>query len=506
MFILPPLVMHIAEGTVGATHGWQSLVVLLAGWMPLFAAVTLGCLGLLAFSLSRLLRQHLRMRQAAAQERERTLFLAEASALFASSIELETTLDTVVRKATEVLGDACVVHLIEDDSPMLRLASAHERTSRERRDLRSLLERHPIRMGHGMAGHVAVTGEPLLVRDYPHSPYALPEYVAELGIRGAIAVPLTARGRVIGVLVSAYLSAERLPGADDLRLAKLLADRAALAIEHARLYRQLEERVEERTRELRVTHQQLLEAERERTISELAAIMAHEIRNPLNVVKTSAYFIRQKVGADDRRLEWYLDLMDKQVDTAARIIQDLVDYGGLPEPSFVPTDLGALVHEVADELSVAEEVELRVRVSSGGAEVLCDASQIRRALKNLMLNALHAVGDRGLVRVTVHPDETLVAVDIHDSGARLDETEAERIFDPLFNDRTRNVGLGMALTRRIFEENGGGVTADVHEGDGATFRAWLPRVSRPAAASTAPALPGEDPADEAGLPLARRER
>ncbi|HTE19812.1 MAG TPA: GAF domain-containing protein, partial [Armatimonadota bacterium] len=299
----------------------------------LFAAVISGITAGGIVTAWALRSRHLRLQAAAEVEQRRAAVLDEAYRAFASSLDLETTLERVIRASTDALGDSCYIQLIEPGSERLRPACAIDQRTGEGQALHAHLLGHPIRLGEGLSGQVAATGKPLLVTDFASSPHALPEFPGGETVPSVIAVPLLVDGRVTGVLTSAYSTTERLPEAEDLRLAVLLADRAAIAIEHAQLYRQLETRVEERTRELRETHRRLLEAEHRRALCELAAVVAHEIRNPLNVVKTASYYVRERVQGQDERVDRQLERLERSVDAATYIIQDLMDYGAFPDPN-----------------------------------------------------------------------------------------------------------------------------------------------------------------------------
>jgi signal transduction histidine kinase len=463
----------------------------------ILAAFILACVLGLAFAVWKLRLNQLSLLRGSRAEQQRALFLAEASQLFASSLDLEQTLRTVVRKATEVLGDVCMIQLVEPESPTLRLAAAFDRRGESGDSIAALMREHPVPIGQGLAGHVVRTGDPVLVANYRSSPFALPEYASIFDVGGALAVPLRVGGRVTGALVCGSHAAGRGPDVHDLRLAELLADRAAIAIEHARLYQGLETLVEEQTAELREANRQLLEAERAKAISELAAMVAHEIRNPLNVVKTATYFIKGQVRGQNPRVDRHLDLLDRHVDSAAQIIQDLIDYGAFPEPDFALVSMGDIARAVVDEVNVPHHVELEVRIDPEQCPVRCDSGQIRRAVKHLLLNGIQSVDDRGKVAFLVEQQGERVVVECRDTGRGVPESDRRRIFDPLFSTKVKGSGMGLTLTRRIMEEHGGGIEFETEPGSGSTFRIWLP-VAKPSPVPEACAAETTDPAGATG--------
>lgn len=484
-----PVIQVSARPYVAAASApprWDSvtLIVLAALGLTFAALVTWGAL-----------QRGIRLRREARDDYERTLFLAAAGEEFARSLDPETLLDSVCRKATQVLGDGSAIYFLHDDAPVMEVACALERSPRPGSDITALFRERPLNRGEGIAGHVADTGLPLLAEDYPSSPYAEPLRAETLGVRSALAVPMTVGDRVLGVLVVYRYQDEARLTAADLRLASLLADRAAIGLDHARVYRRLENLVEERTRELREAHQQLLETERSRAIADLAAMVAHEVRNPLHILRTTTYALRQRLQGQDVRVDRNLETLDRTVDAAARIIQDLMEFGNNPEPDFITVDLREVAQEVAPSVPFPDEVELRVEMVPEPVPVRCDRQQVARAIRSLLLNGVQAHDDRGTVTLRVFQDGNSGVVEVQDTGRGVPNADRSKLFKPLFSTKVKGAGLGLALCRRILDVNGGWLGFESVPGSGSTFRAGLPLLNR----EEAPHAPERAPAQREGL-------
>ena len=454
---------HLPQWALSAD--WDSTVLIVLGTLGL----TFG-----ALVVWEALQRVLKLRREAQAEHERAVFLAEAGEEFARLIDLDTLLELVCCKAIHVMGDAGVIYLWDEESEELRVACALEKEPRTGRSLTPLLARRPSAPEQDLHYRVARTGEPELVPEFASSPYAQSYDVGVLGIRATLAVPLNVGERVLGVLVIHYFTDGEQPTEADLRLAVLLADRAAIGLEHARLYRRMEQLVDERTRELREAHAQLLETERAQAIAELAAMVAHEVRNPLHVVRTTTFALHQRLYGQEPRTDRHLDALDRNVEAAARIIQDLMDYGAFPEPEMAMVDLREVVEDVAPGIPHPDEVEIRTEITDEPLPVCLDRTQVQRAIKALIVNGVQAHDHPGLVILRVERRGSQAMVEVRDTGRGVPEGDRPHLFKPLFSTKIKGSGLGLALARRIFDANGGTLTFDEASGNGTVFRGSLP--------------------------------
>lgn len=213
-------------------------------------------------------------------------------------------------------------------------------------------------------------------------------------------------------------------------------------------------------------------AERLSTFGQLVGSIGHELRNPLGVIETSLFLLRQR-DAEGRSAR-YLDRIAEQLKVASGIIDGLLDLIRDRPMARAPVSLAELVAGATAVVTFPPEV----RFSSDGLEGLPpvegDAWQLRQVLVNLIQNAVWAASPRGEVRVAGTREGGDVALAVEDSGPGVDPATARRLFEPLITTKAQGIGLGLALVKRIVERHGGSVRYEPRPGGGARFLLRLP--------------------------------
>jgi signal transduction histidine kinase len=391
-----------------------------------------------------------RMHAEAARQRE--AFLAEAGEILAGSLDYETTLASVARLAVPRVADSCVVYLAGEDDQVRRLAAAHADPEREAA-LRASLERRPLELPAPVARALR-TGAPELLPN------------GEAGDEASLmVVPLRTQGRTLGALCLGWDEAGSY-SPDAVWLARKLADRAALAVENARLHR---------------------EAQRASDVkSEFLAAMSHEFRTPLTAVLAYAELLVSGIpepigevprGHAERILTaaQHLTHLVEQVLTLSRIEAER------DEVKLEPTDLVALVRETAaliEPLALQKGLEFRVEVPEEGATAVTDANKVRQVLFNLLGNAVKFTPG-GEVRLSLRAERGRVVFEVSDTGRGMTPEELERIWEPFWQGdrpgmkRTAGTGLGLGITRRLVRNLGGDILVRSEPGRGSVFAVEL---------------------------------
>jgi signal transduction histidine kinase len=239
--------------------------------------------------------------------------------------------------------------------------------------------------------------------------------------------------------------------------------------------------VEERTASLRdaigeleQAQAQLIRQERLAAVGQLASTVGHELRNPLGVVMNVLYLMEAGAGDDpDGPVRRHIATAKREISAATLIVSDLLDYSAERKPLLGPVQVSELVDEA---LSVAPPPK-NVQVSrDGDAQVTVEADhdQIRQALLNLITNGYDAMPGGGVLTVSATTGPESVQITVTDTGVGMDAETRDSIFAPFFTKKTRGIGLGLAVTRRIVEAHHGTITVDSTPSVGSSFTVSLP--------------------------------
>jgi PAS domain S-box-containing protein len=251
---------------------------------------------------------------------------------------------------------------------------------------------------------------------------------------------------------------------------------AEMELEKYRLH--LEELVERRTAELRKAQSDLVEKERLAVLGQLTATVSHEIRNPLGTVANALYSLRAILpGECIASAERSLLLAERNVQRCDEIISELLDFTRRRYPQCERFAVDPWLRSLLEELSWPEHLEKLWRLESG-AVVFADPERLRRAMINVIDNALQAMEEKGKGGQILEIITRIVAgrfeVVVRDNGQGIPEEIRERIFEPLFSTKNFGVGLGVPIIRNIMEDHGGGVSYESTPGEGTAVTLWLP--------------------------------
>lgn len=225
---------------------------------------------------------------------------------------------------------------------------------------------------------------------------------------------------------------------------------------------------------LEVAEANLRTKDRLASLGEMSAGIAHEIRNPLGIISSSAQLLEGEIAnADARQL---LDIIQEESTRLNGLITDFLIFGRQLEPQRENCDLAALVLRNLDHLhSAAEQKGLMLRFERHceNCEAFVDADMMQQVLLNLILNALDATPAEGEIVVTVQRTEDRLEVFVQDNGCGIQLADQEKIFDPFFTTKSHGTGLGLANAYKIIESHGGTLTVQSTPGEGCTFAVSL---------------------------------
>jgi two-component system sensor histidine kinase PilS (NtrC family) len=248
--------------------------------------------------------------------------------------------------------------------------------------------------------------------------------------------------------------------------------------------------------ELRTLEETMRRAERLATVGQLAAGVAHEIRNPLAAISGSIELLGQapRVSDEDKAL---MAIVLREIDRLNALVGELLDYANPRPPELVELDLSALLAEtleVARQDRSAGGVQVKAELPAAPLRVMADPDKLRQVAWNLVRNATEALaGGAGQVVVRARDEGDQVVVEFEDDGPGIPAEQLGRIFDPFFTTKKRGTGLGLATCHAIVAEHGGTLTVHSEQGRGSTFVMTLPRPT--ASMRDLPAVSGSTSSD-----------
>jgi signal transduction histidine kinase len=266
-------------------------------------------------------------------------------------------------------------------------------------------------------------------------------------------------------------------------LTKTLVERIGGAIRQVELeqslqnyYEQLENEVESRTKDLEQVQEKLIRSERLAAVGELASGVGHELRNPLNVIRNCAYLLNMALSdKGDEEAMNTLGVLDKQIDIANKIVTDLLDFTRITPPSPDRVDLKNLIDESLSWITIPEHVTVNTNLNGSPMKVRTDAEQISRVFTNIISNALQAMnGKDGELNIDSGTEDDKVWIRFQDNGCGIPKENFDKIFEPLFTTKPKGIGLGLAITKRLVEQNGGNIEVTSQAKQGTTFTVKLP--------------------------------
>jgi signal transduction histidine kinase len=226
--------------------------------------------------------------------------------------------------------------------------------------------------------------------------------------------------------------------------------------------------------ELEAAQAQLLRQERLAAVGQLASTVGHELRNPLAVVSNVLYLLEAGAGPDaPEGTRRHLATAKREVAAATVIVSDLLDYSAGRAPITAPVAIPDLVSEVLSVVPPPAGVRVD-REDEVDAVIDADHDQIRQVLLNLITNAYDAMPDGGVLTVSSAPASGSVQITVTDTGEGMTAQAQEKIFTPFYTSKTRGIGLGLAVTRRIVEAHGGEITVHSVPSAGSSFTITVP--------------------------------
>jgi len=397
--------------------------------------------------------------------------LGEVSQAVSSTLDLEKVLATIVAHAVELSGtEGGAIYEFDETTEQFQLRATH-RTSEE---LIQAIRERPVNLGEAAMGRAGVTRAPVQVPDILEEPtYPLREIMKRYGLRALLSVPLLREDKLIGGLV-VRRSAPGKFKKETVDLLQNFATQSTLAIQNARLFRE----IEEKGRELEIASKHK---------SEFLANMSHELRTPLNAILGYTELILDNIYGDvPEKIQEVLERLQENGRHLLGLINDVLDLSKIEAGrltlslnDYSMREVVQTVFSAVEPLAAEKNLALKVTVPSDLEPGKGDEQRIAQVLLNLVGNAIKFT-EEGEVGVEVTASDGMFLVSVSDTGPGLSEADQKKIFEEFQqadSSTTREkggTGLGLSIAKRIIEMHGGRIWVESSLGKGSTFRFTLP--------------------------------
>lgn len=402
----------------------------------------------------------------------------------ALATEIKELLNTVLNRAMKSVNARIgSIMLPDEENQFLNIAAAVGLEE-------SIVNSTTVRLGEGIAGYVAQTGEALLVEDVEQDPVFRKPNNPKYENPSFICMPLRASEQVIGVLNLSKKGNQEAFTESDLNFLTTLLNHLSFAVENARLLKEAKEEalklqqvVTEKSLKLDQAQQQVVHTAKLSSLGELIAGVTHEINNPLHYILGYSQLLMGRV--QDETIRRDLKKIIEGSQRAARIAENLLSFARQEAPEKSPHDINDTLSKVIEILAYDLRkncIEVKTELPSDLPPIMVDANQIQQVFLNIVINACQAMMEQEKPRkicIRGECDGEMLRAEFTDTGPGIKADQVEKVFDPFFTNKPKGkgTGLGLSISYGIVKAQDGNIYVKSREGEGATFVVELPLAS-----------------------------
>jgi hypothetical protein len=398
--------------------------------------------------------------------------LVELTTLINSSLDIKSVLsNSMACIQTLMSSEASAIFELDKERGELffriALGDAADRAREER-----------IKIGEGIAGWVARTGEPLIIQNAGEDPRFLEHVDLRTGFetRSILCAPIVYKGELSGVVEVLNKNDESGFDGHDLEMLTIIANQIAIALENARLYSRLNEKFVLTTEELKATQEKLIRSERLAALGKLSHGIAHEVRNPVMII---GGFVRrlQKQFLDNPSVGETTDIILRQIERLEQMVLDIENLAKIrlhqSETMQLADVVEAALQSVRDRIEL-QHIQLHKNLSKEMPPIEADKELLELAVRSVLLNALEAMPSGGTLTLGIDSKPDGLLLMIRDTGVGIRQEDLPNIYDPFFTSKTQGTGIGLAVVHRIISEHSGEVNVNSSLGEGTEVQIRLP--------------------------------
>ena len=310
------------------------------------------------------------------------------------------------------------------------------------------------------------------VVDAAHDPRVSVRFRDIFGCQEFVTVPLIVKGSVLGVILADNLYSWRAISDDHVKLLTLFATQAALAIENAETYMELQKSLDR----LKQAQKEIVHSEKLATIGKMAAHVAHEIRNPLATIGGFARAILKNPD-NVERVTKSSRIISEESARLETLLKSVMDFSRPAVPVLKPCDFNQIVEKVfrtQAEILSSKNIHSNLDLDRSIPEVPLDEGQIFQVLHNMIRNSDDSMPQGGVLNLKTAREGDMVSLTISDSGAGIPANILDRLFDPFFTTKADGTGLGLAVSKKIIDDHGGRIEVQSQVGKGTRLKIILP--------------------------------
>ena len=326
--------------------------------------------------------------------------------------------------------------------------------------------------------------QPFIIPDASQDPRVNPILKEKFNLHSLVVIPLLTKGKPLGAIAADHVEPGKNITSEILESAMTFAQQAGLAIHNALMYQelkafsqQMEEKIQKTTADLKKTEAQLIRSGKLAALGQLAAGIAHEIRNPLTSINILIHSLRQNISSGESRSEDF-KVIEEEIHRINEIVDQFLRFAKPAPPHLERTEVTSIFEEILQLLRPQME-KLRISVEKDFRSVpliTIDKEQMKQVILNLLMNSIQAMPEGGQFRLEgeVSKDGQWVELSIRDSGVGIPPEDMDKLFDPFFSTKEGGIGLGLSIAHRIIDQHHGKIEVTSNPNEGTIFTVYLP--------------------------------
>ncbi len=404
--------------------------------------------------------------------------LKELSALYSistivgSSNNMEEVMVGVFKNAAEVLGaETGSLMMLGEKDQLLTIKAFHGLKE-------EVVSQTRVKLGEGICGWVAQTGQPLLFKNGISDTQFKP-VVEETEIRHTICAPVKYANKIMGVINLNRQTSLQPFTEEDLKLLCTIAREIAIATQNINLYNELRTTIiqlEQANKEIKGAQAQLIQSEKLASLGQLAAGVAHEINNPLAVVAGRAEFLLMVGGKDPETTKGLKTILEQTV-RASKIVGNLLEFSRQRKHEIEPVDINPVVEKavflIKHQISLGN-IQVFKELKGDLPKIMGNVNQLQQVFVNLITNANQAMPEGGKLTISTALSQESLVIKFTDTGRGIPKENLKKLFDPFFTTKESGTGLGLSIIYGIIQAHNGTIEVESQVGQGTTFTIKIP--------------------------------